>query len=578
MQRALANDWRTIDWVIVLGFFLVALKFQLSLLYDAEFTVIPNSDSGAVMAFLSGWLHEERFIGDMILGDKSKFVFYLTLVMPAAAFLELFIGDLGRAFLWLMLPITFAQTAGFYLVGRRILEGRAAAAIFAVAALTPVWTMQGDLWGTHHTPLVRMAYSAFFPYLILLALNVRGHLGRLYVLAACCGATLYVHGVSGPSVTCALFLGTLAFVKTRSQFYEWVRRCLVSVVIFAILVTPFGYVYLTSFPSLDTTPADGVQDILTIYKAYGDLGQALESMIWVPCCNVVVGHGWHWVIWIGGLVGLIVAPFVYPERRRLFGFFLLFVLGVLLTSIGITALDQWINYQLGKAPTQVDLIRNVRFLVPILMLGYGVLFQMAVMRLRTALAGERSLRLVVPGMQLVFVVHVVAFMIPQFHATAPGYLTPSFDSGKRMTAIFTPAGMQPLLKHLQDEPPHTRVFPIANDILSLAIRYQSLQPVTYVYKDRNALLYSNHDDTRRFLTIHENYDAFLETEDLGVARTSLCRALELAPSDRLVVDHRLVNRDKLVLARELGTLVEVFEGVSVIDVQTNRCLALATAS
>lgn len=571
MMRTLDNDWQPVDWLIVLSFFLVALKFQLSLLYEADLTIIPNSDSGAVMAFLAGWLHEGRFVGDMILDDKSKFAFYLTLVMPAAAIIDWFVNDLGKSLLLMMLPVVFAQTLGFYLIGRRVLDGRLAAMIFAVAALTPVWTMQGDLWGTHHTPLVRMVYSACFPFLMLLALKAQSNLRALYLLAACCGVALYIHGVSGPSVTCALFLGTLAFIDSVPRFWEWVRKCLVSVGIFVVLVTPFGIVYLSSFPSLDGTPADGIQDILTIYAAYGDLGQALHSMIWPPCCNAEQGFAWRWVIWIAGLGGLILGSLVQQDRAPVFRFLLLFVVGILLTSIGITAVDQFINYQLDKAPTQVDLIRNVRFLVPILMLGYGVLIQQAIAAARRAATSDTRWKMLIPGIKLIFTVQLLAFAVPQFHATAPGYLSAQFDGGEKMTARFTPPGVQPLLRYLKNAAPHTTVFPITDEVVSLAIRYQSLQPVSYVYKDRNALLYSNHADTRRFLTIRDNYDEFLKTEDNAVARATLCRALELAPSKQLVVDHSLVSKDKVLIAQGLGTVLEVFEGVSVIDVRSTNC-------
>lgn len=570
MNRSM-TAWQTIDWVIVLGFFLLALKFQLSLLYVAEFTIIPSSDSGTVASFIAGWLNEDGFNGDMALGDKRKFASYITLVLPAVAIIDWFVDDLGRAFLLLLLPIVFAQACGFYLVGRRVLDGRVAATLFALATLVPVWTMQGDLWGINHTPLVRMAFGALFPFMLLVAFGVRNNASKLYGLAVFCAVALYVHGVSGPSVTCALFLGTLAFVHDRAQFFAWGRKCLVAAFIFIGLVTPFAVVYLSSFPSLERVPQPGIEEILASYGPYTDVGWALESMLNPECCNAVSGHGWHWVAWIGGLIGLLVGFATHKENRSLYGFCLLFIVGILIMSIGVTIIDQWISNQFDKAPTQVDLIRNVRYLVPVLMLGYGVLFQRIIAAIRAATAADARYRLLIPGLNLAFLVHIYTFAVPQFNATAPGYLSASFSTGKVMAARHTPAGVEGLLRYLQAAEPNTSVFSVADDVMALAIRYQSLQPVTYVYKDRNVLLYSNHEDTGRFLAIRDQYDAFLDADNQQHAARALCRALRLAPSHLLVVDHRIVNTQQFAAAKSTGNLLETFDEVSVIEIQPNLC-------
>ena len=65
-------------------------------------------------SFIAGWLNEDSFNGDMALGDKRKFAFYITLVLPAVAIIDWFVDDLGRAFLLLLLPIVFAQACGFF--------------------------------------------------------------------------------------------------------------------------------------------------------------------------------------------------------------------------------------------------------------------------------------------------------------------------------------------------------------------------------------------------------------------------------------------------------------------------------
>lgn len=570
MNRS-TTAWKTIDWVIVLGFFLLALKFQLSFLYAAEFTVIPNADSGTVASFIAGWQNDDRFIGDMALDDKTKFAIYISLVLPAVAMIDWLVDDLGLAFLVLMLPIVFSHACGFYLVGRRVLDGRLAAALFALATLVPVWTMDGDLWGIYHTPLVRMAFGALFPFLLLAAFNVQNNLSKLYVLAAFCGIALYVHGVSGPSVTCALFLGTLAFIPNKAQFITWARKCLVAALIFVVLITPFAVIYVSSFPSLERVPQGGIDEILALYGPYTDISWAMESLLNPKCCNAVRGHGWHWVVWIGGLIGLIIGSITHKERRSLYGFCLLFIIGILITSIGITAIDQWISNQLDRAPAQVDLIRNMRYLVPILILGYGVLFQQAIATIKAGLDEDRRYRMLIPGLNVAFLIHIYTFVVPQFNSTSPGYLSTSFNAGEAMIARYTPNGTQDLLRYLKAQEPNTSVFSVADEVMTLAIRYQSLQPVTYIYKDRNVLLYSNHEDTGRFLSIRDQYDAFLEVDNDQHATRALCEALRLAPSELLVIDHRIISAQRLNLARQTGKILETFDEISVIDVQPNNC-------
>ena len=500
--------------------------------YDGVPYVVLNGDTADVASFVAAWLHPERFAGDLVLDDPAKYTFYISLVLPLAALLHLAEPELGRAFIYLLAPYLFAQAAGFYRLGMVLWQQRFYAAGLALLTLVPIWTIDGDLWGTHYAPLIRMMFAALFPWLVLLALSCRARPQNVYWLGLACGAAAYVHLVSGPSVAAALFLVVFLCKPVDQAWLGWTVRVTVGGLIFLACIAPYAYVYLTSFPSGSDDQL--VQQVIAGFQPYMDVTAALAQWFEETRAGGVNwrGRGWPWLIAVAGLLG---AALVAHRSRDQHRFVLLLVMALCTTSFGVAYLDQSLAALRGQAPVQLDVIRNARYVLPLLMVGFGVVPLLIVHLVRRApeFRHAKSFALLVGWAWLML---MGFFARPYLDVTLPGVRAmPSNHLQASLTPLL-PRGTQAALQQLRDMPAGTKVLPFASNIVALSPRYAARQPVVWTAKDKGMLLYANHPDLARWAALQPDMQRLRELRDVALAQEVLCRVLRLSRPDVMLVD------------------------------------------
>jgi hypothetical protein len=192
---------------------------------------------------------------------------------------------------------------------------------------------------------------------------------------------------------------------------------------------------------------------------------------------------WSWV-WIIGLMGLIIVPPYAKNPVHERQFFIFFIIGLLVSSIGITWIDQVIARMYGRSPVEIDLVRNVRYLIPLFLIGI-VRFG-AYARIKMTAKYRPILWLLIISVTLcwfmAFPASVTKLLIPKLRHE---YFVNNQENRSLLNYIKKlPAGSKIMVF-----PQHPESEGIV-DYLVLAIRYSSFQPVAHLKKDLNFLSYS----------------------------------------------------------------------------------------
>ncbi len=492
--------------------------------------VIPNGDGGNVASIAAGWLDRARFAQDPVLATAQASRFYMALTVPLTMLLGRALGDIGSGYIVQIAPLLFLQLAGFHLLGLRLYRHAAFAAALALVSVPPIVVFSGELWGMLDTPLTRSFAGAALPWILLLLLGgARGVRPSPWVVMAACGATVYLHPVSAPAFATGCWLAMLADRPATVGWPAHLRRLVLAGLLFVAIALPFALVFANVVPGgAPASNATRAQVAATLHTAAGsvyyDVGIVVLMMRQTE-------WAWRWYVWGAGVAALVLVPLIDRDARRPALLLAAFLVGVLASSLGLAALDQWLAAAAGRQPLQLDLVRNVRFVVPILLL-------LAIWLASTVLAGRD------PGALR----RVAAFAAVLGFAGYWWHFHPTPVSRAAAAALGrapAPAPRDPadarILTRIGELPPNSRMLPIATsrhgpiELLGLAIRYAAFQPVVFHEKDINLLSYSG---SAGALDWARAMPDFVELRDAIPPRSDAILARIL---DRLRPDYLLVH-------------------------------------
>jgi len=473
------------------GLFLaIALLWQYIILDPAP-RIVDSGDGGVVASIAAAISHPDRFSTDYVFSDPRNFSFYWTITIPFVVALDRFTNDIGTAYGLLAAPLLFLQMLGFFLLGRRLTPGVGWSVALALLSVPPVFVFGGELWGNLSEPLTRSTYNALFPYVILAGLPpARAY--KPFLVMLICGAGVYFHPVSAPGVAMAAWIA-LAVCKPAGD--NWLRhavRMALAGLVFVACAVPFAVNYAHSFPN-----AAG-SDVSTLARSiirenvggqYVSVAVALDMLVSGGVNNLHGHWGWRWALWGFAVASLAIMPLRAPAAlARKMLFLSVFLVGLIAASAGVSFMDQAIARALGREPVQIDLIRNIRFVVPVMLIAAVT----AAAFLATWPGFQNKLRAASIGLTV--------FVGAQWWL---GYSTPVarplidlLDGRQAVSNSFADAST--LLKELREAASDSRTLVLPSqrqtesvELVTLAVRYAGLQPLTYVNKDMNLLSYSS---------------------------------------------------------------------------------------
>lgn len=506
-------------------FVLVAIGWTL-VVVSPEPQIIPNGDGGNVASIVAAQLHPDRFAEDRVFSRPQNFQFYITAMIPAVAGLTLLTGDIGTSYMMMSMPLILLQLVGFYLLGRELFGGRLWPVVLALISIPPVYVFSGELWGMLASALTRSAFAAVFPFLLLAGFRASRSWHVIPIMLAC-GATIYIHPVSAPSVALGIFVMLFA---AKPPMTTWPRHTLWTFAggcVFLLSIIPFALTSVRSATGAGASQLEVAKTLADTLRA--NVGDQYYSAVLAirQFAETIMGTGLSWVsaLWVLGAAAPIVLWWQYREQRSLGLVF--FALGLGLGSFGVALADQSLAQLRGVEPYQIDLIRNIRFFVPLLLIAL----------VWWAAKASSSTRPVPSAL-------VPAFGVAVLIGWWMHFPTP-FVSYARETLLRSPTvGFAPgederrVIGYIATLPPSSRVLPLPHKSnseevgnVALAIRYAALQPIAYLFKDMNFLTYSASSELQSWSVATRE----LDNAATDLTGTALRSAIELTNANYLLI-------------------------------------------
>ena len=346
----------------MLTFLAFAVVYFLGRLQGNYPMVILTGDGGNIASYAAALDHPGWFQADPALGELNNIGIYATIHIPLIRALNHLTGDYGLAYAWLVLPQTFLQLLGFYILGRVLFANRFWAFLLAfLTAMTVINIGLGEIWGVWQDALPRVTFQSLLPFLLALTLVWKNHPGRWPWLMLFAGLLVYVHPISAPAWGLAVWL-SLWLLQPRD--WGWKRRCLVMLglgVLFLAVLTPFAINYL-SYRSRDQ--AVDYNTVLPILQTYSpanllNVPAALGNFLWKTTRSLLLPIG---------LAGFAVTWLLKKSDQTPVKMVSAWLAGILIASILIPLVEQVIEQRFQILPLETELVRCIRYFVPLLLL------------------------------------------------------------------------------------------------------------------------------------------------------------------------------------------------------------------
>jgi hypothetical protein len=180
------------------------------------------------------------------------------------------------------------------------------------------------------------------------------------------GLLVYVHPVSAPAWGVAILLG-LWFSAPTLSIWQRFKKAFLSGIVFLLVIAPFAVNYLMTFFHSQSENYEQVFKILSyrFMLGYLDLPLALKMFYEQVIASSLVNKG----IWLWAGVGFGLAT--YLNRKKLAENRLPYILaswwiGLLLISVVVPVTEHEILKRLHRTPLEFDLIRGLRYSIPLL--------------------------------------------------------------------------------------------------------------------------------------------------------------------------------------------------------------------
>lgn len=480
-----------LDAVILAGFLLFAAFYQLARLSPGFPNILLSSDAANLAGFAAAHQYPQLFPGDLVLSNPANFRLYSTIHIPLLRFLESILGNFGLAFRVLLGPHVFLQLFGFYWLGRILFRSRFWGLIFSLMAAAPAPLPLGEVWGIVVDALPRFTFQVILVFLLGLALLWRSTPRRWYGIMAFAGLLAFVHPVSTPVWGVALLVGFWPLLPAEwsltKRFWQMVKLGLV----FAAALIPYLIIYL-SYHQGGSSASDYnlLYIVLTEYfpdNIY-DMPAALAAFFAMISVNGL--------LWFA-LAGLLFSFFLLPAERKNLSQIVFWMLGLLLVSILLPWLEQIIEKQFRIIPLQTELVRGIRYFVPLMLILW--IFPLA------GLAQRLKNRWFVRGLMAVGVVSAVFWI-------AVNPLQPAGELQNEVTCLASGKLICPVRQELAQTlaairtvTPEKATFAVMRQDWNngTELRYLSLRPLVYAFKDKGFLVYSNHAVLQRWYELFQ---------------------------------------------------------------------------
>jgi hypothetical protein len=363
------------------------------------------------------------------------------------------------------------------------------------------------------------------PFLLALVLVWKDHPGRWPWLMVFAGLLVYVHPISAPAWGFAIWL-SLWLLQPKG--WNWKRRMLVMLglgILFLVPLVPFALNYLSYNLRGQTADYTMVMTVLQTYSPVNLLNApaAFAAFLWNMTRSLLIPVA---------LVGFVVTWLIKKGDRTPVKVVLLWAAGLFITSILVPSAERMIEQRLHILPFETELVRCLRYFVPLLLLFW--LWPLA----------ELAPRLVNPKIRgAVIALGIVLFgfwAATNRPAVRDLWQVVSCFSKARLVCA-SPRPIDDLIVALrtQTQPGEGVLFfneDTAYTSQTLSVRYAALRPMVYTARDSGILGYANRTALPAWLETTKQWESLHAISD---PQKRLEKIIPLAVSlkaDYLVID------------------------------------------
>ncbi len=451
-------------------FVCLAHRYQQQFHGDSARPALVGSDAGNISSFVASLDHPEKFRRDALLGHPEYFRFYRTVHFPILRAWAKYRGDYASFFIATAGFHLALQMAGFFLLGLALFQRFPLAAALGLASAAPFGLPYGEFWGAWPNALPRVAFQSLLPFALALAVLARERPRLWPWLAGIFGSLLYVHPVSAPAWGLAFWISTLFLhpsAWSRRQRFTSAAVCAIA----GLLPTlPFTWNYYGNHLQTPTV------DYAVLHAAIARHFDA--GFLDIPRSLLDFRFKYDRLTWLVGGVGLLLAWRFRPPGDKRLTIFAVWSLTLLGVSALLPAIEQPLFRHWQRMPLEYDLVRGLRYLIPLLLILWlwpGTRFQGRARPFAWLYAAFLT--------GTWFVLHPMpAWSFPPSPALTA-------DREREATELDSLAAVLDSLKAM---PPGTLVLPWFRDLSQeIAIRYHSRQPLVHSGKDAGILPYSD---------------------------------------------------------------------------------------
>jgi hypothetical protein len=515
------NRW---DWLFALTFLAFAGVYFLGCLQQNYPMVILSGDGSNIASYAASLDHPDWFKADPVLGSIYTIGVYATIHLPLIRALARLNGDYGLASIWLVFPETFLQLLGFYILGKVIFKNRFWAFLLALMTAMTVYKKigMGEIWGVWWNALPRVTFQSLLPFLLALVFIWKDHPGRWPWLMVFSGLLVYVHPISAPTWGFAIWLSLWLLLPK-----DWGRRRRILVMLglgglFLVAITPFTINYLSH--QVRDKVVD-YQTVMTILQTYSPLNIPAALIFFLK--NMTLN-----LLLPVALAGFVATWLLRRSDRLPVKVVLVWMAGLFITCLLLPFIEQIVTQQLHILPLETELVRGIRYFVPLLLLFW--LWPLA----------EATPRLVKP--QACLAVLASGILLLCFwgvtNRTDLGYIHKTLSCFLKVQVVCPSSHpIDGLIDALRNQTsPGEGIFFFnqnGNDISqSLSVRYAALRPLVYSGLDSGMLNYSNRSSLPAWLKITQMVEALRSMTDPVERLKGLISLAKSLKAKYLVID------------------------------------------
>ena len=527
VDQRLTFSW--LDAVALCGFALFAAATFLGRWKGITPFVFLSSDAGIVSSFVAAYQHPELFRGDVLLGDFTNFRYYLAIHPLLILVINKLTGDYGLAYISLLLITVFVQCCGFYLLGLTLFRSRYWALLLVVINLAPIALPVREFWGIYDDPLPRSLFHACLPFLLAAAFRFKYEVRVWPWIMVATGLIFYTHPVSAPPWALAIWLGFWIFLPPKWGIFKKFAYMFMLGLIFVVTVIPWALnlVLVHERPASAAVNYNDVVGIIADRVGAELLDVGLALTLWLKEVS-------SWPLWLFCLWSVTGSVVLWSRRRDLradIKLVAVWCLGIIFVAVGLTFVEQTICRIYDLKRFQMDSIRGVKYLVPIMLLMCVWSLAGISRQFRKGSLSRISTMVLGALITVIWVYHgpPVTF-IQTAKAWAHGSLTPRPSKDEVDTLLAVNAMKE------NTKPGST----ILSLVLPLEVRYAALRPIAYAYKDGGIFADTNLGSLLEWDKIRKSIDEINSSTNLG---SKLLMTLELAKrlnTDYVMTDFNVV--------------------------------------